>query len=109
MAAWFNLTKNDKGQFSFSLKADDTHVLLRSETYESKASAQNGILAVQKNAATDARFELKNASDGRPYFNLKSANGQVVGTSPMFADAAARDAAVAAVKADGATADVREA
>jgi len=61
---------------------------------------------VRKNAADDGRYELKTASDGRPYFNLKSGNGQIVGTSPMFADGAACDAAMAAVRSGAAGATV---
>ena len=49
---------------------------------------------------------MKAASDGRPYFNLKASNGQVIGTSPMFSDATACEAAIAATKAGAADAAV---
>lgn len=106
MALKFELGKNDKGEFHFKLLAADGGTLLRSEGYAAKASASNGIESIRKNAADDGRFELKSASDGRPFFNLKAANGQVIGTSPMFKDAAARDAAVKDVKKGAATAKV---
>ena len=72
--------------------------LLRSEQYESKGSAQGGIASVQSNCGNDARYDSKKSSDGRHYFNPKAGNHQVIGTSPMFADEAALQAAIAACK-----------
>lgn len=37
MTGWFELHKSANGQFNFVLKADDDHVLLRSEQYDSKS------------------------------------------------------------------------
>lgn len=109
MTGWFELKKNEGDQFSFVLKAANAQVVLRSEMYEAKSSAQNGIASVQRNSQQAGRFELKTASDGRPYFNLKSGNGQVVGTSQMYASEAARQAGLSSVMANGATTDIREA
>ncbi|MCV2218843.1 MULTISPECIES: YegP family protein [unclassified Thauera] len=106
MSVRFEITKNDKGEFYFKLLNADGKTLVRSEGYNAKASCTNGIESVRKNAGDDKRYELKTASDGRPYFNLKASNGQIVGTSPMFADAAACAAAVAATKAGAAEAPI---
>ena len=46
MAGWYELTKNGKGQYSFVLKAGNAQVILRSEQYEAKPSAQGGIESV---------------------------------------------------------------
>ena len=46
MAGWFELKSNDKGQFSFSLHGGNGESILRSEQYDSKASAENGINSV---------------------------------------------------------------
>ena len=108
MAGWYELSRNDKGQFSFVLKAANAQVILRSEQYESKASAQGGIASVQKNSVLDERYEQKTASDGRCFFNLKAVNGQVVGTSQMYASEATRANGMDSVKANGPTDDVRE-
>lgn len=108
MAATFEITKNDKGEFYFKLVTPEGKTLLRSEGYTAKASAKNGVESVRKNATADGHLEVKEAKDGRPYLNLKAANGQVVATSPMFADAAACDAAVASIKADAAKAKVSD-
>lgn len=108
MPGWYELSKNDKGQFFFVLKAANAQVVLRSEQYEARASAQNGIASVQKNAALDERYELKNASDGRFFFNLKASNGQVVGTSQMYASESTRATGIASVKTNGASTEVRD-
>jgi uncharacterized protein YegP (UPF0339 family) len=99
----YELTATSNGQFRFTLRTADGETLLNSETYVQKTSAQNGIESVQANAANDARYERLTASDGRAYFNLKAGNGQVIGTCPMFATEAARDAAIEATKSEGAS------
>ncbi len=101
MAGWYELKQNDKGQFSFSLKAGNAEVILRSEQYESKAAAENGIASVQKNSAVAERFDRKEASDGRFYFNLKAGNHQVIGSSQMYQSAASRDKGIESVMANG--------
>jgi uncharacterized protein YegP (UPF0339 family) len=108
MAVSFELHKNEKGQFHFSLKAADGGTLLSSEQYESKASAENGMASVKKNSVLPERFEKQVASDGRAYFTLKAANHQVVGTSPMFGTADKRDAMLAMVHAEAELAAVHD-
>jgi uncharacterized protein YegP (UPF0339 family) len=107
MAGSYELSSNDKGQFRFVLKAENGQTILHSEHYETKASADNGIQSVQTNSPQDARYERKEASDGRPYFVLKAGNHQVIGTSQMYKDAAARDAGIESVKANGPTTTVK--
>ena len=108
MPGCYELSRNDKGQYTFVLKAANGQVILRSKQYEAKASAMNGIASVQKNAPQDERFELKTASDGRPFFNLRAANHQVIGTSQMYASEASRAIGIESVKTNGPTDDVRE-
>jgi uncharacterized protein len=108
MAGSYELKANNKGQFSFVLKAGNGEVILRSEQYESKASALNGIASVQANSAQEERFERKEASDGRPYFNLKAGNHQVIGSSQMYASVASRENGMASVKANGPSATVKD-
>ena len=107
MAGSYELSSNDKGQFRFVLKAGNGQTILHSEHYETKASAENGIQSVQTNSPQDARYERKDASDGRPYFVLKAGNHQVIGTSQMYKDAASRDAGIESVKANGPTTTVK--
>lgn len=108
MAGWYELNKNDNGQVSFVLKASNGEVILRSETYESLGGAEKGILSVQENSPKDERYERKDASDGRFFFNLKAGNHQVIGTSQMYKAAATRDAGIESVKRNGPTAKVKD-
>ena len=109
MAGWFEISKNDKGQFSFVLKAGNAEVILRSETYEAKGSAENGVASVQKNSGNDARYSRETAKDGRTYFNLKAGNHQIIGTSQMYKSADTRDAGIESVKVNGSTKTIKEA
>lgn len=108
MSGWFELSRNDKGQYSFVLKADNAEVILRSETYESKASAQNGIASVQKNHDQDGRYVTATAKDGRFYFNLKAGNHQIIGTSQMYKSESGRDNGIESVKTNGGSRAVKE-
>lgn len=107
MAGWYEVSKSEKGQFSFVLKAANAQVILRSEQYESKSSALNGIASIQKNSVLPERYELKIASDGRPFFNLRAGNSQVIGTSQMYSSEAARTTGIESVKTNGSSTDVR--
>ena len=107
MAGLYEISENDNGKVSFVLKAGNAEVILRSQMYASKASAENGIASVQTNCGTDERYEKKEASDGRPYFNLKAANSQIIGTSQMYAAASGRDNGIASVKTNGVSTTVK--
>lgn len=106
MEACFEITKSNNGQFSFVLKAENGQVVLRSEQYESKDSAEKGIASVQANSALDQYYEKKESSDGRSFFNLRAANHQVIGTSQMYSSTQSRDEGIASVKANGPTAAI---
>jgi len=106
MAGWYELGSNDKGKFSFVLKAGNGEVILRSEQYESRAAAENGIQSVQTNSPQEARYARKDASDGRFYFNLKAGNHQVIGTSETYKSEASREGGIASVKANAPDAKV---
>ena len=108
MESWFELNRSGNGEFNFVLKAANDQVILRSEQYDSKASAQGGIASVQANSHGDERYERKDSSDGKSFFNLKALNHQVIGTSQMYASLDARDAGIASVKANGRTTTVRD-
>ncbi len=108
MSGWFELARNDKGQFHFVLKAGNAETILSSESYQARSSAENGIASVQANCSLDERYERKVAANGKPFFNLKASNGQVIGSSQMYASEPNRDAGIASVKANGATKTVKD-
>ena len=109
MAGWFERKKTDAGNFRFALKAGNGEVILTSQNYASAAACDGGIASVQANCADAARYESLEASDGRPYFTLKAANHQVIGTSQMYASATSRDNGITSVQTNGVTTDIRDA
>lgn len=109
MAGYYVLKKAANGQYMFNLKAANHEVILTSETYSSKAAAEGGIGSVQKNSPTDSNYERKTASNGAPYFVLKSpANGQIIGKSEMYSSTGAMENGVESVKKNGPSDDIRE-
>jgi len=108
MAAKFELKKTTNAQFTFTLKAANGEVILTSEQYVAKASAENGIASVKKNAPDDARYQRKTAKNGKPYFVLAATNGQVIGTSEMYSSTAAIEGGIASVKKNAPDAKVED-
>lgn len=82
----FVITLRKNGEFQFNLKATNGQTILTSEGYTTKSACMNGIESVKKNCKVEARFEKKVASNGKPFFNLKATNGQIVGSSQMYAN-----------------------
>jgi uncharacterized protein YegP (UPF0339 family) len=101
MSGWYELSKSSNGQFRFVLKAANAEPILTSELYTTRAAADGGIAAVQTNSPLDERYEKKSTKDGHPYFNLKAANHQVIGSSEAYSSHAACDKGIASVKANG--------
>ena len=108
MAGWFELSKSSDGQFRFVLKAGNAETILTSELYVAKSSAEAGIASVQTNCPNESRYERKTSSNGKPFFNLKAANHQVIGTSQMYATESSRDTGIASVKSNGAIGTIKD-
>ena len=72
-------------KFYFRLKAKNGQVILTSQGYANKAGAKNGVESVMKNSSDDSKFERKESSNGKHYFNLLAGNKQVIGSSQMYA------------------------
>ncbi|MBU3013648.1 YegP family protein [Poseidonibacter lekithochrous] len=105
-----NLRKSDaKEPFSFIFVNAEGKTIVKSENYAQKPSAKNGIESVRKNCQDDARYEFKESTNGKFFFNIKATNGQIVGTSALFVNEQERTAAIAELKADAADAEVTEA
>ena len=101
MAGWYEISNSSDGQFRFTLKAGNAETVLTSELYKTKASAEGGIASVQKNSTDAGRYEKKESSNGKFYFNLKAANHQVIGSSQMYTTEASRETGIASVMKNG--------
>ena len=108
MAGWYELSKAQDGQFRFVLKAGNAETILTSELYTTKAAALNGIASVQKNSPDDARYDRLTAKNDKPYFNLKAANHQIIGSSQLYASEASRDKGIESVKTNGPSEKIKD-
>jgi hypothetical protein len=107
MAAGFEL-KGGNGKFSWNLKARNGRVILTSESYTTKAAAQNGIKSARKHASSDKNFDRRQAKNSAPYFVLVARNQEVIGTSEMYASSTGRETGIASVKANAPDAPVHD-
>lgn len=73
-------------------------VILSSEAYNTKKACDNGIESVRKNCKANSKFDRTKAKNGKYKFNLKAANGQVIGTSQMYASNSNMEKGIASVK-----------
>lgn len=104
----FVVTQRENGDFQFNLQAGNGQVILSSQGYASKPNCLNGIESVKKNAQDDSKFERLEAKNGKYYFNLKATNGQIIGTSQMYTDAAGRDNGIKSVATNAPEATIEE-
>jgi uncharacterized protein YegP (UPF0339 family) len=61
MAAKFEMSKDKAGKYRFHLKAANGEIIAASQGYETKASAEKGIQAVEKAAADAEVIDLTRA------------------------------------------------
>ena len=104
----FIVTVRKNGEFQFNLKATNGQVILTSEGYVKKESCLNGIESVKKNAPLEERYEIKVAKNGKPFFNLKASNGQIIGSSQMYASERTMRQGIESVKKNAPEAPVIE-
>lgn len=108
MSGWYELSKSSNEQFKFVLKAGNGEIILTSELYIAKSGAKNGIESVQKNSQDSNNFAKEVAKNGKPYFNLKAANHQIIGTSQMYSSVTARDNGIRSVMDNGKTTTIKD-
>ncbi len=98
MPAKFVISKSASGEYSFALKAENGETILASQMYARAASARDGVESVRTSALRDEMFERLTSVRGEPYFTLKASNGQVIGTSEMYATTRSRDSGIESVR-----------
>lgn len=107
--AQFEIKKATNGEFYFHLQSTGNNkIILSSERYTTKAACENGIDSVKENAPKDARYDKLTSRNSQYYFNLKAGNGQIIGTSEMYATSTSRDNGIELVKDQAPTAGVTD-
>lgn len=103
----FEIYQSEKSQeYYFRLKAGNGQIILGSEGYTTKSAAENGVDSVKKNASDENRYETKEAKNGKHHFNLKAGNGQVIGSSQLYADESGMKNGIESVSKNAAEAEV---
>lgn len=102
----FIISKRTNDEFQFNLKASNGEIILSSEGYKTKVSCKNGIESVQKNSPEIKMYEIKEAKNGKFHFNLKASNGQVIGTSQLYASEASCKNGIESVMKNAPTATI---
>lgn len=108
MSGKFVVFTGKNGKHYFHLKAGNGQVILSSQGYADTGGAHNGIASVRTHAADARHFEKKVSSNGKHYFNLKAANGQVIGNSEMYESERACDNGIDSVTRHAADAVLAE-
>jgi uncharacterized protein YegP (UPF0339 family) len=93
----FVISKRTNDEFQFNLVAVNGQVILTSQGYTTKASCENGIESVRSNAVADENFDRNKSINNKNYFNLKSANHQIIGTSEMYESTTGMETGIASV------------
>ncbi|QNJ98609.1 YegP family protein [Constantimarinum furrinae] len=100
--------KKSGDKYHFVLKAANGQVILSSQMYASKSGATNGVESVKKNCGDDNCFERKTAKNGKFHFNIKSTNGQIIGSSQMYASESGMNNGIESVKKNAPGAKVKD-
>ena len=118
----FEVKKSGDG-LMFNLKAGNGEVIGTSEVYNSRASLENGIASVKKNAPeapvenqtvenfeqkTCPKFEVFTDKAGKARFRHKARNGEVILASQGYASSQSCLAGVESVKKNAAEANIAE-
>mgnify|MGYP003410972328 CR=1 FL=1 len=108
MTGWFEIAKSSDDKFWCVLKAANADTILTSERYSAKNSLDTGIASVQSNCAMDDMYERMESKNDKHYFNLKSTNHQIIGTSQMYESAQSCEKGIESVKTNGGSQTVKD-
>ncbi len=103
----FEIYTDKAGEYRFRLKAKNGQNILASEGYTTMDACKNGVESVKKNSQDEARFEKKETASGKFSFNLKTGNGQVIGTSQSYESEDGRDNGIQSVMKNAPDAEVK--
>lgn len=104
----FEIFKGKDDQFYVRLFATNGQNILSGEGYSSRATAEDAIKSIKANAADKGQFEMRETSNGQPYFVLKAKNGAIIGRSETYSSQANADNGVASVMKNAAGAELED-
>ncbi len=78
------INKRGTGMFSFDLKTQGGHTLLKSVEFNDEQEAQSIVKSLNPISKNGIRFERKTNHDGMFLFNLKNSGGKLIGQSQLY-------------------------
>jgi len=84
-------------KYYFSIQDGKGNILLKSQGYSRKNSAEKGLDSVKRNVKIEEAFKRNQTSAGRYYFNVVARNGEIVATSPGFVSRTRREGVIKTV------------
>lgn len=97
-SAYFETFEGNEGQFYFHLMASNGENVLRSEGYATLVGAEEGAATVLAYGFDKRNFEGRVAANGDAYFVVKAGNGEVIGTSELYASKSNAERGAATVR-----------
>ncbi len=104
----FVLLTGSNGRYYFNLLAGNGKVILVSEGYETDAERNEHICSLQAHSFDEGKFERKISAEGRYYFILKTADGEVIGKSELYGSEAGRENGIESVRNNARVAEIEE-
>jgi uncharacterized protein len=98
-SAFFETFEGVDGRYYFNLTAGNGESVLRSQGYTKLASAQGGVASVLANGNDKRNFDVKQATNGDWFFDLVAGNGEIIGTSELYATKSNAERGARAVRA----------
>jgi uncharacterized protein len=83
--ARFTVFTGANGRFYFRLYAKNGEIVLSSQGYDTEAGAWNGAYSVKDNGLATSAYPITKTASGKWHFNLVAANGEVIGSSELYA------------------------
>ncbi len=103
----FDVFKSEKnGKYYFNLKAKNGQVILASQGYADISGVKTGIASVKRNSVNKEKFNIKNSTDGKVFFNLMAGNNQVIGHSQVYASKDGANKGIASVQENAKDAEI---
>lgn len=116
----FKILKNEKGAFRIQF-VYNSEVMVWSENYTSKASAQNCIESIKKNAPEAAvvdltkdetgsgyRFEIDEAKNGETFVRFRASNGEIMVRSETYSSKSSAKNCAASIQKNAPDAPVED-
>jgi uncharacterized protein YegP (UPF0339 family) len=95
----FAVFKGLDSKYYFHFTAANGEIMLQSQSYTTKTSANNGVASVKLNGGESSKFEVLAAADGEYFFHLKAANGQIIAHGETYSSLSAAQDAVTSIVA----------